>query len=224
VRYITHISNLVLYTNGGEVGRDSTSHKAYAFGQQGELVIGSTTGTGSGYEIDASTMSDTDDQLQLLYATDLDGSTTTRLEMAGLGTLTTVTKTGGTVSPKNAGYRLFFEAPDKTGGDSVSGEPGVYYRVLTGTVTYAGTDYVAGKTFHTDGSTTSTTGTGDFRLSLPPDLTRTCENDDALAGIFANKMLLKGNESNDYWNYSESGAEPKDSTTSTDDDYYGWTS
>ena len=223
MRYITHISDLVLFTNDGNIGRESTSKVAYSFGLNGELIIGSATGTGAGYEIDAALKSDTDDQLQVLYSTDLDGNTATRLEMCGLGTLTATTKTSGSVSPKSAGYRLFFEAPDISAGTAVSGTEGVCYLVLSGTVTYNSTSYTAGKKFTTDGSTTATSGTGTFRLCIPDDLERNCENETALAGIFANKILYKGDESGDYWNYSESGAEPRDATDSTSSDYYGWT-
>lgn len=225
MRYISHIANLVLLTNGGNIGRDSSSKRAYSFGLHGELVIGSlTTNSGAGNYIDAGLQSNTDDQLQLIYPTDLDGNAVTRLEMAGLGTLTGVTLTSGAVSPLSAGHRLFFEAPTLTStSDSVPATAGIWYKVLTGTTIYDGTTYVAGQRFETDGTTTATTGTGTFRLDIPPELKKTCENKAAVDGVFAYKILYKGNESDSYWEYSEAGAEPKDATDSTATDYYGWT-
>lgn len=223
MRYISHISNLVLYKNNGEIGRDNLSKRPYSFGQNGELIIGSTTtATGVGNYIDASTNTDIDEQLQLNYPADLDGNTTTRVEMAGLGTLNGLSKTSGAVSPLNAGHRMFFEAPTLTGTTAVSGNAGVWYLVLTGTVTYDSVVYSAGQKFETDGSATSTTGSGTFRLCIPPELERSCRNDDAVAGIFAYKNLYKGNEGTNYWNYGD-GIDPRDSTTSTDADYFGWT-
>jgi hypothetical protein len=222
MRYISQISNLVLLTNGGDIGRDDSSKKKYSFGQHGELIIGSlTTASGTGNYIDAGTLSDPSDQLMLVYPTDLDGNAVTRLEMAGLGTLDGVTKTSGSVSPLNAGHRLFFEAPNISGGTAVSGTAGVWYKVLTGAVTYASVVYVAGESFETDGSNTETSGTAVFRLSIPPELKKTCENPEAVAGLFAYKHLQTGREGTKYWNYGH-GIVPKDSTTSNDPDYFGW--
>lgn len=222
MRYISHKSNLVLYRNDGNIGRDDLSDKAYVFGQNGELIIGSTTtAVGVGNYIDASSLTDTTQQLQLLYPTDCDGNQVTRIEMAGLGTLTGVTKTSGAVSPLIDGYRDFFEAPTLTGTTAVPATAGIWYLILTGSVTYNSVAYVAGQKFETNGTTTATTGTGTFRVTIPPELEKTCNNPTATAGVFAYKELYKGNEGTNYWNYGD-GIDPKDSTTSTDADYYGW--
>ena len=214
MRYISHISNYMITKNNGDL--------CYVFGPDGVLVVGSlTTSTGAGNYIDtAENPSDTSLEINLPYATDLDGNAVTRLEMAGLGTLNKVTKTGGALSTFEAGYRNFFEAPVLSG-TGVAVVNGAYYVVLSGTVLYNGVTYTKGEEFLviTDQSTAGNS-LGTFAICIPPCLKRAC--DPFRTEHFKIKVLEKGDESNDYWNYDASGFNPMDSLTTTDADFYGW--
>lgn len=217
MRYISPFANFTIYKNGGAL--------AHNFGADGVCVVGSlTTATGAGNYIDASANpGDTDEEIQLLFAADLDGNNTNRLERAGLGSLDKSTQESGAGSLTNIsdGFRYFFEAPVLTGTtDSVVAVSGVYYKVLSGTVTYNGTSYTKGQEFMANGSETATTGSGTFALTIPPALKNECEafRDE----LFKVRHLQKGDESTSFYDF-EDGYTPRSSLTCTDDNFFGWT-
>lgn len=215
MRYISQFANLALFKDNGEL--------AHVFGPDGVLVVGSlTTASGAGNYIDAAANAgDTGDELQLPYSTDLDGNAVTRLEMAGLGSLDTSTQTGGSVTTLAEGYRTFYEAPVLTGTtSSVSSVANVYYKVLSGSVTYDGTTYTKNQVFYTDGVTTATTGSGTFALDIPPALKNEC--DTFRDEQFKIKHLKDGTESTAYYNFTD-GMTPRSSLTCTDDTFFGFT-
>jgi hypothetical protein len=222
MRYITQHSDLILQRNDGKIGYDSTTGVEYRFGIQGILNVGSlTTNIGTGNAIDASLKTDDTESLQLIYPTDLLGATTHRIEMAGQGSLTSSDCDGTALPSLQTGYRGFiFEAPVMTGTDTVVGVADIYYRVLSGTVTYRGVVYSAGDEFVTAGGTTATTGSGTFALTIPPYLDGQCEK--FRTEQFEINALKTGDEPSDFWKFSIGGATPRDSLTCTDADYFGW--
>lgn len=196
----------------------------YVFGPDGVLLVGSpTTASGAGNYIDAATHAgDTSLDINLPYPTDLDGNTVTRLEMAGLGTLTLVTKTSASLASLALGYRIFFEAPVLAYNAGVPATAGIYYKVLSGAVTYNGTTYTQNQEFVTTGGVTTTSGTaGTFALCIPPALKNECSP--FRTEQFKIKVLKDGTESNSYWLYDASGFNPMDSLVTTDPDFYGFT-
>ena len=211
MRYISKHADAILLKTDGSINKD------YNFNPDGVLVVGSlTTDAGAGNAISPT-------GLFVLYPTDLDSNTVTCLEMCGMGSLTKVSGAGSALTNLSDGYRgYFYPAPVLTGtSDAVSGTGGIRYKVLSGTVTYAGTDYGVGEIITTDGSTTATTGTGTFAVYLPQRLEKAAE--EFLTEEFKIKSLLVGDEPNDYWRYNISGAESRNSLVSTDSDFVGWT-
>lgn len=215
MRYISEAQNLVLYNQNGKI--------AYRF-KNHELVVGlTTTASGAGNSIDSTLKpSDTDNQLQRIFSTDLLGATTACAEMCGQGSLTSVA-VGGNLTKLENGYKgIYFEAPVKSGGDTVSPVAGITYKVLSGTITYNSVAYTAPETFVTTGGVTATSGSGaKFALGLPPIKNKSVE-EQFLTENFKEKHLLKGNESPDYFNYNIGGAAPYDSMTSSDTDFFGY--
>ena len=218
MRYITQHSNLVLYRDNGDY--------AYRFGPQGVLVVGSaSTDTGSGNAIDADLNATYPaQQLQRVYDTDLGGNLTNCLEMCGMGSLVSVDAEGNDLSSLEAGYnRIFFEAPVITpGATTIPAIAGIYYEVLSGTVTYDSVDYTVGQTIVSDGTTTttSTSDSGTFALMIPPAMVD--EVDEFLDEHYKIKNLKTGNEASDYFNW-DNGFTPRNSAVSTDTDYFGYT-
>ena len=194
MRYITHMPSLLLYNRAGDM--------PYRFGQFGVLDLG------TGNTIDATAKpSDLPNELQLVFTTDLDGNTGTRVEMAGQGTLDGVTATAATI-PLTDGYnRYFFEAPAITPGvTTVVATADVYYEVLNGHVTYDGVEYAAREVFISDGTvtTTSTSDAGTFALTIPKDLQAYA--DQFRDYNFAIKHLGDRDEATGYYNF-ETGAD-----------------
>jgi hypothetical protein len=213
MRYISHISNYMIQKNNGDL--------CYVFGPDGVLLVGSaTTASGAGNYIDASANpGDTSLEINLPYATDLDGNAVTRLEMAGLGTLTKVTKTSASLTNFVDGYRLFFEAPILSSG--ATPVAGAYYKVLSGTVTYNSVAYAQNEEFVGVDQAGNTSGTGTCALCIPPELKNVC--DPWRTEHFKIKTLKDGTESNEYWNWDTSGFNPMDSLTTSDADFYAFT-
>lgn len=208
-RYITHIKNLKLMNKKGEI--------KYNFGHEGVLVVGdATTFTGDANKIDPT-------NLLTIFATDLKGGTTLSVELVGQGSLNGLADDGTAISPYYKGYRgIFFKAAiTSTGAGTVSSTAGIRYKVLTGTVTYAGKDYKTNEIFVSNGSDTATSGDGKFALYLPTALTNECCEDQK--EHFKIKKLMQGDESTGYWYADDSGFIPNDSLLTTSADFYGWT-
>lgn len=216
MRYITQHANLALYQYNGKV--------PYRFGPDGVLVVGSlTTDAGAGNYIDADLKSDIGDQLQRVPGRlDHDGAALICIDMCGLGSLNSVGSDGTALATLVEGYNgFFFKAPVLSNGTAVPAVAGIYYKVLTGSITYNSVVYVQNEEFATNGSATSTSGTtGTFALTIPPALKN--EITDWVDEAFAQKHLLKGNEPYDYYTQDSDGYVGRDSLTSTDADYYGW--
>jgi len=194
MRYITPHENLSLKSNNGKT--------AYQF-NYGILDLG------SGVEIDAIPGADTDEHLQFvapIWAGGADPSSPTAdeaRELSGLGDLTDVTDL--TVYKYK---RLYYEAPIiSTGTTTVSGDLGVYYKVLTGTVTYAGVTYATGEIFVSDDTTTTTSGTGTFSLWFNELLWDVAYQGTAEA--FKNVHLNSGEEVTGYWGYTNGGSDAR---------------
>lgn len=217
MRYISHISNLVLYTkNGAIVDR---------FDYNGVLVKGDgTTNLGTGNQIDVVLKSSTpNDETMRVYTTDLLGNSAISEEMCGLGNLASLDLALAGLDSLQQGYnRNYFEAAVLTSTTDVVSDlsANIYYEVLTGTTIYDGTTYTVGQVFYTDGSTTATTGTGTFALTIPPALNRECQA--FRPEHFKIKSLLTGNESSADWSYAE-GFAPRDNMTTDDPDYFAYT-
>ena len=201
--------------NGGKI--------FYSF-KNGVLTVGDPkTHTGAGnfaYYTQGATPAD---NMVELYADDLDGNAVSVIEMCGLGSLTGKSYTGATLTNKEDGYRgYFFESPILTSTtDVVSAVVGITYEVLSGTVIYKGVTYTKGQTFVTAGGTTATTGTGTFAVTFTADFGNLC--DAFLDCQFKIKHLMRGDEMEDYFLWTEAGGfDPKDSLTCTDPGYYGW--
>lgn len=210
MRYISRHADSIIFEDDGSINLD------YRFGPNGILAIGSlTTDVGAGNAISVT-------GLQVLEDTDLDGNTVTCLEMVGMGTLTGVSGAGNTLTHLYDGYRgYFYPSPVMTGTDAVSSIADIRYKVISGTVTYDGTTYKVGEVFTTDGSTTATTGTGTFALWLPESIEKA--TDEFLTEEFKIKSLLVGDEPYDYWSFTTTGVEGRNSLVTTDPDYIGYT-
>lgn len=215
MRYISTKNDLVLYERGGKI-----RHKF----KNGVLAVGSlTTNVGTGNSIDAALRTDFSKELMPIYSTDLLGATTQCLEMCGLGSLTNANLAGSSLTTYEVGLRgAFFQAPViSTGSSTVPAAKGREFEILTGTVTYAGVTYSVGQVFVSDGSTTTTSGSGTFALSIPSSLRAT--KNEFRTEQFKINSLAKGDESKSYWNQDQYGAAATASLTSTDADYVGWT-
>jgi len=208
MRYKSHISNLVLFNSSGTI--------EVRFGQDGVLNVGTlTTNVGDANIIDYS-------NLLKVYDTDLDGNTVTTSEMCGLGSLDKSTKTGGTLTNVQDGYRLFFECPPISTGAGTVDTDVEKYIVLTGSVTYNGVTYNKGDTFIPAAGVTETSGTGTFAIEMPDALTGKVV--DTNAELFDEAHLIHGDEANTEWSFNDQyGAQPYDSLVSTDEDHIGWT-
>lgn len=228
MRYITHISNLVLFQNDGKIGIDPTNQTEYKFGPQGILNLGLlTTNSGAGNYINADVLG-ADDSLQVL-SLDLKGATTISVERVGQGSLSGLNDTGASLTNVSDGYvGKFFKAPPVASGTQTSALADIWYEVLSGLVSYNGTTYRQGQRFVTDGSARTTasgtydgtTASGYYALTIPPELINGCEA--FRTEQFALNSLKKGDEPADYWNW-DNNALPKDSLLSDESDFYGWT-
>jgi hypothetical protein len=143
--------------------------------------------------------------------------------MCGLGSLNSNALDGTDLTLLEDGYvGKFFEAPIISNGTAVPAIAGMYYKVLTGSITYNSVVYVQNEEFVTNGTQTSTSGTtGTFALTIPPALKN--EITDFTTEIFAQKHLIKGNEPYDYYTQDSDGYVPRGSLTCADADYFGWT-
>lgn len=216
MRYISQHGDLILLQNDGTI--------AHRFGIDGVLNVGTlTTDVGASNVIDAAVQADTDDNIQRVYDDDLDGNVASCLEMIGQGSLDLSTDQGGAsaLTTLSEGNRLFYKAPTLSSGDNVANVDGVNYKVLSGTTIYDGTTYSKGETFQADGSVTTTSGTGTFRIDLTDELKAECTTD--RAGLFHEKSLKSGDEPGAYWSFTDNGTDSRNSLTSTDSDYFGWT-
>lgn len=215
MRYITNIDDLVLYKNDGTA--------AYTFGPHGILIVGTATGTGAANEIFADAIpADTDDQLQLLWAADLDGNAASRIEMAGQGTLDNLTYTAAGLAVLTDGFwRMFFEAPPIAGGVATSAVLNVKYGVLTGTILYNGVTYTKGQTFKVVAGQTATVGANStYALQIPDELLNVCATfRDAL---FQVKNMKEGDEDAGHFLWTNGGFTPKDSLACASSRYVGW--
>ena len=202
MRYISKNPELVLLlTNGKE---------AFEF-KNGVLVVGSaTTASGAGNFINPASFTYKDGktyELTRVFPADLAGATTAAIEMCGQGSLADPLGTP-------LGLRgFFFEAPVLTAGtDTVVETAKVPYKVLSGTVTYAGVTYQTGTEFVADGTTTATTGVGTYALAIPkidwfPETKQ----------LFKDRHLIDGNEARDYWVMTRDGGYvPRGEFTTTD--------
>ena len=221
MRYISKYHELALYRNDGSI-----AHKF----KYGELIIGdATTRNGTdlttstaGYTVDAGTKSDTTRQIMIVKP-DLAGKVEgevgfNRYEGTGLGSLNKVDNDGDALAALVNGYAgTYFEAPELV--NTATLVVGAWYEVLRGTATYKGTTYSRGEKFKVVSGTTSFTGSGTIALSLYPLVN---PYTDMTAEHFKIKNLMNGDESTDYWNVTEGGFEPRNSMTSSVDDFYGW--
>ena len=202
MRYISKYDDLQLIDTKGD--------PMYKF-KNGELVVGdATTKTGAGNFIDPASFTYKDGktyELTRVFPADLAGATTAAIEMCGQGSLADPLGTP-------LGLRgFFFEAPVLTAGtDTVVAKAKVPYKVLSGTVTYAGVTYQTGTEFVADGTTTATTGVGTYALAIPkidwfPETKQ----------LFKDRHLIDGNEARDYWVMTRDGGYvPRGEFTTTD--------
>lgn len=200
MRYITQYDQFCLFTDAGNV--------AYQF-EGGVLDLG------SGVIIDATLKSGTDNSLQMVFPADLSGVALTasgfsRLEGAGQGNL--ITTASGLVGN-------FYEAPTLTATtNAVAAIWGTKYKVLSGTVAYAGTTYNTNEVFFANGTTTATTGTGTFALEVPEILKQTVDQHTKPAFELAH--LNSPNDVTGYWGLSNDGFLPNNSLVTTDVNSY----
>lgn len=164
---------------------------------------------GSGNIIDASLMTPDSLSLQLVYPTDLSGATTSRIEMAGQGTL-------------YGEERLFVESPilDLSSG-TLAAINGNWYEVIAGVVSYNNRQYRAGDVF----KGIDTNNITDVSSGAEIAKTYAGDNEDVIdrRGQFWLKHLQHGDEPYDYPVRDAIGYEPRSSLTTTDANYYGWT-
>lgn len=212
MRYIAKPANTVVMDRKNEV--------AYRF-FNGELIIGNPTlNTLAADKMDFTERGDL--SIMSYFKTDLAGKTEAdsgfkAKEIMGLGTF-------GAGTQWDITRGIFYEAPPITPGVTTVAEvAGIWYRVIKGSVTYAGVKYRPNETFISDGTTT-TTGTtdgGTFAITFP-EFTQNdkADRDDQ----FREKRMLTGRESTDYQNLTLGGFEPRnaiaDGTIGTG---YGWT-
>jgi hypothetical protein len=196
--------NLVLYKNNGKI--------AYKF-KNGVLTVGlNNCRTGTGNYIVSAPQTESDNNLQRFFATDLAGATTQCLEMCGCGTLNCVDLGGSAVTTFNIGKRgSFAEAPViSTGATTTSAYGNIWYEVLSGTVTYNGVAYTKGQKFKTVAGTTTTSGTNaTFALTTPPDMNNFEKE------AYAITQLALGDESTNYWLPADGGYTARQADSST---------
>lgn len=211
MRYISHIENLSLMNRDGTV-RAQFEHGVYS--------VGLLTTNGGLNSIDPSVQSDADTTLQTPWSTDLAGNTTYRIEMAGQGSLTGLDAGGSSLTCKENGYnRLFFQAPVISGGTATSSTAGIWYEVLSGTITYNSVTYLKGEKFVTVSGVTATTGSGStYALAIPPALAK--DIDSYRDEYFEQVHLNNPSDATGYWN-PLTGSTTFDSNVSTDADYFG---
>ena len=164
---------------------------------------------GSGNIIDASLMTPDSLSLQLVYPTDLSGATTSRLEMAGQGTL-------------YGEERLFVESPILGfSSGTLAAVDGNWYEVIAGVVSYNNRQYRAGDVF----KGIDTNNITDVSSGAEIAKTYAGDNEDVIdrRGQFWLKHLQHGDEPYDYPVRDAIGYEPRSSLTTTDANYYGWT-
>lgn len=218
-RYISPSESNILFN------RDGTVRHQFV---RGQLIIGDpATDVGAANHIDAA-LDSTDVGGSIVWPndTDLAGGVIWCEERAGMGALDLAAQSGTLTYLEDGlgqgGHTAsFFKALTKTGGDAVVADLGIEYLVLTGSVTFDSVAYTAGQVFKSDGSTTTTSGTGTFRLQIPEALRQAY--DENLDAEFALKHLNTGDEAVDYFKWSDGGYDPYDSTVTSDADFYGKT-
>ncbi len=214
MRYISHLSDLALYTNKGNLGQHPSLGKKYIF-THGQLVIGSPY-TNSGEENQIVAELSSEEHLSYIFP-----SKPTPLEKAGLGCLHCIPD----------GHRaLFFEAPFITVENGVmltSARP-ARYKVIKGKLVFNGRIYEAGSKFDVIGpyGTETPFSTWEEGTIISPELTddllKKCKGD--LRGAFHNAQLQTGNEPYDYWFWNrEGGVIPRANPDPNADDTYFWT-
>ena len=199
MRYISKHARLALYTTEGNI--------AHQFNQHVLIVGDPTTDVGAGNFIDPATEYWDKGKLMEVFPDDLAGTTTAKIEMMGQGDLSD--PLGNAKGLR--GY--FFESPILTATTaSVPAKKDIHYWVSKGTVTYAGITYSAGQVFKTDGSTTATTGTGEFFIIPPRNYMEVNE-----PGLFEEKHLQFHDEVRAAWLPEiEGGFIPRSEFTTTD--------
>lgn len=226
MRYISQFNDLVLYRNNGEI-----AHKF----KNGVLVCGdSTTRNGTNLTTDAlpytvdyyaySSATETEimQTLESVIATRESEADWVRIEKIGLGYLRKLGYDNTTALASLAdGWRgIFFEAPVITpGATTIPAVANIRYEVLSGSVVYDGVTYTVGDIILSDGSTTTTSGTGTFALAIPTALKNTVDQMEAEA--FAQAHLLKPTDAIGYWNKINGGYTASSSMTTTDFNFIG---
>lgn len=143
--------------------------------KNGVLVVGDAALNTTGNKIPV-TFSGTDSQKY----TNLYSTASTDIEKVGLG-------------------KLFWEAPPiASPATNTVDDSGVWYQVLTGTVTYNGTTYKAGDLFFTEATFNDTTGTGTFALDVPHDYKLSPVEHNQRSEYYKTTQLAIGDESS--WN------------------------
>lgn len=226
MRYISQYDKLVLFRKNGEI--------AHQF-KNGVLVVGDTT-TRNGTNKTTSTKAYTVDTFAYSSATEteifgwkpdfagktIDESGAVRIECAGLGYLAALAYDGTTplTSLATGYYGSFFEAPVLTGTtDAVVATAGIVYEVLSDSVIYDGVTYTKGQIITADGSTTATTGSGTFALTLPRALKNRV--DPMHAEAFALAHLIYPEQAIAYWNQTNGGYTAVDGTGTSDYNFIG---
>ena len=212
MRYIAKSANTVVMNRKNEV-----AHRFF----NGELIIGNPTlNTLAADKMDFTERGKL--TLMSYFKTDLAGKTETdsgfiAAEIMGLGIIDT--------DPQlDISRGIFYEAPPITPGSAtVAAVAGIWYRVLKGSVTYAGVKYRPNETFISDGTTTETATTdgGTFAITFPEFTQNDKADRDAQ---FREKRMFTGRESTDYQNLTIGGFEPRNAIAAgTIGTGYGWT-
>lgn len=226
MRYISQHANYIISKRNGD--------PLYKFGPTGVLIVGSSTtnfGETAGHSITQTYDSGTvGNNVVSLFESGLSGTANSPIrECWGQGSLDGTDDAGTALADLDDGYRgYFFPAPiinvSGTSTGNISGLSGIWYEVLLGKVSYSGVVYKKGDMFKADGGTTAataypTTSTAQIALALPPALKNRAIYD--RDGEFHNKNLGHGDEPFSYYSFT-SGYEPRDSDTTSDDDFFGY--
>ena len=210
--------SLKLLDRDCNICKDPTTGQKYQF-VNGELVIVDTTSDSAGYIIVATTRSTAGESLMQLFSLDHDPDavdwTNQDEALEGGGCLASDTEHNPWAAEATDPYwnaRLFYKAPTMTGTHAVV--EGLWYKVLSGTVTHDSVAYTVNEVFLA--TTTATFGTGTFELETPPKYG--CEYDRACE--FKKKLLANGDEVTGYGTPAN-GFTPMSSNSYEDVDFIG---
>jgi hypothetical protein len=187
--YISVEGNKVLYSNGGKPLVKFKYHQAVF----DDTLFAVVTPTSADLQRPHTKIDGTREAFGTATADEL-------AEMAGRGVLATASGTGDK-------FRFFESAIVSAGATTVVATAGITYLVTAGTVTYAGTTYKAGQTFISDGTTTTTSGTGKLRIWFPATLID--EAAQYTEEAFKLAHLGQPGDALSYWQYDEYGFEPQ---------------